>query len=442
MLLKVEPIDHLQGTCLIPSSKPETQRAILTASLAHGISKIYNDLRCLETDTMKNVCRSMGATIIEHKNHLEIQGIAGNLKFANEILDCKGSALVFRSFAALASVSKNPVILTGDSTLRPRVMKPLFDALKQLGANLACIVEEEHAPLVNWGNSLKGGVCTVPGNISSQFITALLFVSPFAKTTVKIHITGEIISKPYIMQTLVAMRAAGIHLTTSDSLNYIQIKPGQYHAITMHIAGDYTSASYFLAAAALFKGKLILENVNSNSLQGEKEIINIVQKLGLKIEFDDTINQVVISNFNDSLKGNYEFNVVDCPNILPTLATIGAYVEGTFRVIGGAVTQLHKSPRIEAIITELRKLGVNIKPIFVGDVYDGFEIKGKSSYMGNVEFSSWRDHRIFMSLFVASLRSKCPNYLRGYEDIHRLFPGFLNGFKRLGVNFEVIEKDI
>jgi 3-phosphoshikimate 1-carboxyvinyltransferase len=127
--LCVTPSKPINTVCHIPSSKPETQRAIIVASLAEGISYIKNDLRCLETTTMKNIMCAIGAQIIEHKGYLEITGTSGEIKYNNTVLDCLGSGLAFRVSAALTSTCKSPVVITGDKSLRPRVMKPLLDAL-------------------------------------------------------------------------------------------------------------------------------------------------------------------------------------------------------------------------------------------------------------------------------------------------------------------------
>jgi 3-phosphoshikimate 1-carboxyvinyltransferase len=146
---------------------------------------------------------------------------------------------------------------------------------------------------------------------------------------------------------------------------------------------------------------------------------------------------MIVSNDGRGMTGDFEFNANDYPNIVPTLAAIGAYVNGRFRVVGGSITRLHKSPRIKAIVSELAKLGVAIEPLFQDGVYDGFEIRGNGEgYRGGIELSSWGDHRIFMSLFMASLRCEQPNYLEGYQDVVCSFPDFFEQFSNLGVGAE------
>ncbi|WP_233420879.1 3-phosphoshikimate 1-carboxyvinyltransferase [Xenorhabdus nematophila] len=182
----------------------------------------------------------------------------------------------------------------------------------------------------------------------------------------------------------------------------LTVFPGKYNAAEYTITGDYTSCSYLVAAATLFPCDLTLRNINSKSLQGEQAILTFVEKMGLEIIRNDQRNEIRLINKKGQLTGNYEFNVSNCPNIVPTLASIGIYIDGCFRITGGSITRLHKSPRIKAMVNELLKLGVRIRPLIINDVYDGFEIHGDSSYSGNCTLSSWGDHRIFY-VFVCSI---------------------------------------
>jgi 3-phosphoshikimate 1-carboxyvinyltransferase len=439
-LLRVEPIRSLAGHALIPSSKPETQRALLAATLASGRSVLHNDLRCVETRTMKEACRAVGAVITEHEDRVEIDGVGRSLRPSQRVIDALGSGLVFRTFAALTCFATSPAIITGDTILRGRVMKPLFDALATLGARIECIGEAGKAPVVNWGGGLRGGRCVLPGNVSSQFVTAILLAAPFADAPIEVAIEGEILSISYIRQTLDTMRSAGIRVEAADDFSTIRVWPGAYQPAEYRVCGDYTSASYLVGAAAILPGTTVLENMNSQSLQGERAIIDVVRALGIAVHFDDEANRLMLVNRRGVLKGDFEFDASDYPNIVPTLAAIGAHVDGSFRVVGGSITRLHKSPRIKAMVNELGKLGVDIKGLFRDGVYDGFEIRGNGQPpAGGVDLSSWGDHRIFMSLFITSLRCRQPNRLEGWRDVVCSFPDFLAQFERLGVRCNEVQ---
>jgi 3-phosphoshikimate 1-carboxyvinyltransferase len=440
MLLKVDPIDSFSGTFRVPSSKPETQRAILAGTLAEGTSRVYNDLRCDETETMKNACRAFGAEITEHDGFLEIRGIGGTLPNIPRVIHSRGSGLVFRVVTALASALPSPVVVTGDATLRKRVMEPLLQALRELGADIEPIVDENKAPVVNWGCGLKGGTCRLPGDISSQFITAILFAAPLADGPVEIEVTGEVYSQSYIRQTLASLTDAGIKVSASQDMRHYQVEPSTYQAqdVTMH--EDYTSASYLLAAAALFPGRTVLTNVYGDSMQGEFAIVPILAQLGVSVTFDRDTLSLTVDNPPGSLCGDFEVDVRDCPNIVPTLAAIGAYVQGSLRVTGGRLTRFHKASRIEAMVAELTRAGVDIEVLYADGVCDGFEVRGARTYSGGVTLSSWGDHRIFMSLFVAGLRMQSANRFSGFEDVRLSFPSFMAEFAKAGVRTAAVEE--
>lgn len=438
MLLRVDPLDSFVGTFRVPSSKPETQRAILTGTLAEGTSRVFNDLRADETKTMIRACRALGAEIIEHDGHLEIHGCGGTFRHDGLVIRADGSGLVFRTMAALSSAHPAPVVVTGDETLCNRVMAPLLDGLRELGADVESICQEGNAPIVNWGRGLRGGKCHLPGDVSSQFITAILFAAPFAENPVEIEVSGEVYSESYIGQTLSALTQAGVSVTASDDFRHYRVTPSTYRARDVTVHEDYTSASYLLAAAALYPGRTILTKVHGESAQGEYAIVPILRKLGLHITFDRAGSALIVDNPPGSLHGDFEVDARDCPNIVPTLAAIGAYVDGSLRVVGGRLMRFHKASRIEAMVRELSGAGVDIEAIYDEGICDGFEVRGAASYPGGRTFSSWGDHRIFMSLFVAGLRMRSANLYSGSEDIRLSFPEFLSEFTKAGVRTSLV----
>lgn len=438
MLLKVDPLTTFGGTFQVPPSKPETQRAILANSLASGESRIFGDLRCGETEAMKQACRAFGAEIIERDDQLVVQGIGSSPRYNNRVIDVAGSGFVFRTLSAVSSVLPSPVVITGNRTLCSRVMAPLFDALRELGADIESISEQGKAPIVNWGGGLQGGKCQLPGDISSQFISAILFAAPLAERPVEIEVTTEMYSKSYITQTITSLTRAGISVAASDDIRCFRVEPSVYRPRDIAIGEDYTSMSYLLAAAALYQGRSRFTNVRGDSEQGEAAILRILKALGLSVTLDRDQRILTVDNPEGEIQGDFEVDVSDCPNILPTLAGIGAYVRGTLRIVGGKLTRFHKASRIEAMVSELSRAGVNITAIYDGGVCDGFEVRGAASYPGGCTFSSWGDHRVFMSLFVASLRMRRPCFLSGFEDVRLSFPEFHTEFAKAGVTTTVV----
>ncbi|OKI26244.1 hypothetical protein A6A07_29775 [Streptomyces sp. CB03911] len=433
-MLRAEPIRSFAGTFRIPSSKPETQRAILAGTLAQGRSRVVNDLRCAETETMKRACRALGAEIVESDGYLDITGVGGSLRDRGPMMiQSDGSGLVFRTMTALSSVLRSPVLVTGDATLCRRVMSPLLDALDELGADIDSICGEGTAPVVSWCERLAGGVCRLPGDVSSQFITAILFAAPFAERPVEIEVAGRVHSKSYIDQTLHTLRQAGIEVTVSADHRRFRVEPGEYSARDTAVHEDWTSASYLLAAAALYPGRTVFTGVHGSTTQGESAMIPILEQLGVRTTLDRATSRLTVDTPADSLRGTFDIDATDCPNIVPTLAAIGAYVDGVMRVTGARVTHFHKASRVEAMVSELSKAGVEIKPLYERGVCDGFEVRGASSYPGGVTFSHWGDHRIFMSLFVAGLRMESANRYSGSEEVRLSFPAFFEEFAKAGV---------
>ncbi|MBO0820454.1 MAG: 3-phosphoshikimate 1-carboxyvinyltransferase [Nocardiopsaceae bacterium] len=440
-MLQVDPARSLAGTFQVPASKPETQRAILAGTLANGRSVVRNDLRCGETTTMKDACRSLGAGITERDGRLEIEGTGRAFRHGGRVIRAAGSGLVFRTVTALASAIPSPTVITGDASLRRRVMAPLFDALRQLGVDIEPIVNEGKAPVVNWGRGLRGGRCTLPGDVSSQFITAIMLAAPFADGPVDIEVTGPVYSRSYVQQTRASMTAAGVTVTASDDLRRIHVEPSEYQPQDVTVREDYTSASYPLAAATLFAGRTVLAGVHGDSMQGERAIVPIVERLGMTVTHDKDAATLTVDNPAGRPRGDIEIDASDCPNIVPTLAAIGAYVDGTMRVVRSPLTRLHKAPRIEAMAAELSKAGVAIRPLFDGGICEGFEVHGRETYPGGHTFSSWGDHRIFMSLFVAGLRMQAPSRYDGFRDARLSFPDFLEQFQRAGVQTSIIDNE-
>jgi 3-phosphoshikimate 1-carboxyvinyltransferase len=165
-------------------------------------------------------------------------------------------------------------------------------------------------------------------------------------------------------------------------------------------------------------------------------MVDIVRELGADVSFDHRERTMRIANHQERLHGDYKFNVSDCPNIVPTLAVLGAFVEGRFRVEGASITRFHKSSRVVAMATELSKLGAKIRTLKDNDVVAGFEIEGRCSYPGGVHLSSWGDHRVFMSLFIACLKAEGPCELDGFNDTDCSFPGFIERFVDSGVQVD------
>ena len=197
-------------------------------------------------------------------------------------------------------------------------------------------------------------------------------------------------------------------------------------AVDHHLA----RVGYLVAAAAILPSNLTIRGLDQQSLQGERSILEAVANMGVSVTW--SADSVTVSNPSGRLVGDFHVDVTDGPNIVPTLAAIGAFVEGSLTVTGGGLTRFHKSNRIEAMTAEMRRLGADIEPLSREGHLDGFVVRGKSGYTGGIDLLDHGDHRNFMSLFVASLRCDRPNTIGGLLDVAQSFPDFFQQFETAG----------
>lgn len=430
----VNPITALDAAIAAPPSKPETQRAVLLASLATGRSRIGNALRSRETDAMVTACGALGARLAWEDGGWTVDGCGfapgHRVPGGRLAVQADGSGLVARIFAALGCAAEGGATVDGNEVLRGRVMAPLFEALAGAGVPISYPGRPGHLPVTVGASGFPGGRFDLPGDVSSQFATALMMAAPFGARPTEIRMTRPVHSAAYLAQTVAALRRAGVAVGHDAEFAEIAVTPGPVLPCDAACGGDFTSASYLVAAAAILPSRLTLRGLHPDSLQGERSIIDTVARMGVKVAWaGDT---VTISNPTGRLVGDFAVDVIDGPNIVPTLAAIGAFVEGSLTVTGGALTRLHKSDRIDAMVTELRKLGADIDPVERLGKVDGFVVRGRSDYEGGVDLADHGDHRNFMSLFVASLRCRQPNRIHGQLDVAQSYPDFMEAFQAAG----------
>jgi 3-phosphoshikimate 1-carboxyvinyltransferase len=428
--------DPINGEFSAPASKPETQRALVMAALADGLTKISNPLLARETLIMIEACRSLGAKVSQLDDRLEVSGIgpifgqnlASSAPASRRYIWASGSALVARLFLTIGSVLPETVIVDGKCNLRVRPFEPLISALQRNGVEFRFFDAADRLPCAAISTALPGGRYRLGTDISSQFATALAISAPLAEAAVCIELTGPSYSMSYIKQTIDMISHFGVTVETENDMRQIRVPNGQYYqSRDVEITGDYTSASYILGAAFVTRGRIKLTNLDPGSLQGERAIVDILAELGAQVRWLQGENALGVDCGDLPSSVDAVFDLSDCPNILPTVAAIAATVPGRVRIVGGRLTQNHKSPRIDATAAELGKAGVAVEIIEdKAGFVDGLEISGKTHNEGGVEFVDHEDHRIFMALALFSLacRSRCS--FSGAPDTEDSFPGFLS----------------
>ena len=420
--LKIYP-SKLKGEVKIPPSKSMAHRAIICAALSDGLCIIenidYSDDIIATIDAMN----SLGARIVKHKDYIEVIGAYGSGEKAKEsrIIDCNESGSTLRFLVPISLLFKGSSKFIGRGNLGKRPLTTYYNIFERQGIEYS--YEEGNLNLVINGE-LKPGTFEVEGNVSSQFITGLLFTLPLLKQDSKIVITTEMESKGYIDLTLRAMSDFGVKIINNNYREFIIKGNQKYNARNYRVEGDYSQAAFFLCADSL-GNDVLCKDLNLNSLQGDKEVIDILERMN------------VIFNANDvGVKGitNGELisTVIDgsqCPDIIPVLTSVAALTKGTTEIINAGRLRIKECDRLTAVTSELNKLGAKII-----EKEDGLVVTGVEKLQGGVEVWSHKDHRIAMTLAIASTRCEEPIVIKDYECIAKSYPKFFEDFKTLGGN--------
>lgn len=420
MIASVER-SELSGEVYAPPSKSYTHRAILITSLGPG-GRVRRPLLSADTKASIAACEAFGATVSAIDGDLDIVGMNGNPRTPENVIDVLNSGTTLRFMSAVAALTDGAV-LTGDSSIRTRPNGPLLDALNALGARAFSIRKNGRAPLVVAGR-MSGGSIPLDGSVSSQFLSALLISCPLAEKTTTITIQGELKSRPYAEITLDMLADAGARIETQGQ-RFRMDGDQRYSLRSYTVPGDFSSASYPLAAAALTGSQLEVRGILP-SRQGDSAIIEILKRMGAQISWDRDAGVVTVSG-GDLYGVNVDASLT--PDLVPTVAVLGALAKGR-TVISNAEHVRHKeTDRIHAMAVELSKMGSDIR-----EKPDGLEILGGKLHGARV--NGYHDHRIVMALAVAGL-AVGKTEIDTAETVDVSFPGFFQEMTRLGAQFKL-----
>jgi 3-phosphoshikimate 1-carboxyvinyltransferase len=417
MELRVQAADRIEGTVNAPPSKSYTHRAFIMAFLAEGVSKIKDPLYSEDTLASLNSCQAFGSHVNQQNNYSEITGINGKPKTPENVLDIKNSGTTLRILTSVASLAEGYTVLTGDKSLRTRPMQDLIDALLPLGVSAFSTRNNGKPPIIIKGG-FKGGKTYINGNVSSQYISSILMASPYAENSVDLKVKGDFISKPYVDMTLDLMEKFRVYVDYERTENSFHIEPQIYRSKDYTVEGDYSSASYLIAAAAAINSDLTIKNLVHNSKQGDKFILDIVKDMGCEVKVKN--NEVKIVG-QGSLKG-IGVNLQNAPDLLPTVAALGAMADGKTKITGVEHARFKETDRIHTCAVELSKLGVSLN-----ENKDGLTIKG--GVHGGV-VKSHMDHRLAMAFYIIGL--KVGNIIIEDASVYNVsFPDFPSIMKKL-----------
>jgi len=358
--LTLKPISKIEGEINLPGSKSLSNRALLLAALAQGTTKITNLLESDDTRHMLNALKQLGInyTLSENKTECTVIGNAGAIHSENlQELFLGNAGTAMRPLCAALCLGSGSYLLTGEPRMKERPIGHLVDALRETGATISYQENEGYPPLLIEANGLSGGDVKIDGAISSQFLTALLLAAPLAKEDMTITIIGELVSKPYIDITLHIMKEFGVEVE-NDNYKTFKVKGRQtYQAVeTFMVEGDASSASYFLAAAAIKGGTVRVTGIGKKSIQGDIQFVDVLEKMGAIVEWGDEYVSVSRGELHAI---DMDFNHI--PDAAMTIATTALFAEGTTTLRNIYNWRVKETDRLFAMATELRKVGAEVE---------------------------------------------------------------------------------
>lgn len=425
--LKIYP-NKLEGKVKIPPSKSMAHRAVICAALSDGISKVTNIDYSDDIIATINAMRALGADIKKNEDYLEIHGInsADNKKKETDelrVIDCNESGSTLRFLVPIAALFEGKNKFVGRGNLGKRPLNTYYEIFDRQGIKYS--YKEGILDLQTEGK-LKADEFRVKGNISSQFITGLLFALPLLDGDSKIVITTELESKGYIDLTLRAIKDFGVEIINNDYKEFVIKGNQKYKSIDYRVEGDYSQAAFFLCADALLN-KVIADDLKLDSLQGDKEVIDILKRMG--VEFKNIDNGIL-----GERKGELVSTIIDgsqCPDIIPVVTLVAALSKGTTEIINAGRLRIKECDRLNAVTVELNKLGADIT-----EKEEGLVVKGVEKLKGGVNVWSHKDHRIAMTLAIASTMCDSAIILEDYECVSKSYPQFFEDFKSIGGVFD------
>lgn len=419
---EITPVDTINGVVSIPGSKSITQRALIAAALADGVSTLHGPLVSEDTNYSSAALAQMGVSVEKGERSWRIHGTGGRIDEPEDDIYLGNNGTATRFLTSVASLGDGEFIIDGDERMRTRPIGPLIEALKGWGVDIESIEGSGCPPLSILASGLDGGRTVLPEGKSSQYLSSLLLVAPYARETAELAVRGEILSKPYVAMTLEVMAAFGVEAEAEIDFSRFSIPRGGYRAREYHIEGDASNASYFWAAAAVTGGSVTVDNVPVPSLQGDAMLLPLLARMGCDVEQSGGGIRVEGPERLESIS----VDMGDMPDVVPTLAVVAAFAEGATEISNIAHLRIKECDRLSATAVELTKMGVRVEEFSDRLIIHG---RGGASMHGAV-IETYHDHRMAMSMAIAGLRVEGVR-ISGEECVAKSFPSFWDHFSRL-----------
>ena len=399
--LQIFPIPHpLDARISIPGSKSQTNRALLIAALAKGKTRLTNALFSDDSGFLVSALQNLGFMILPDPDNgiIEVTGLDGYIPKSGVEIFIGNAGTAARFLTAFLTLGRGTYIIDGDARMRERPIGDLVDALSQLGANVQAVGRYGHfacPPVRIEASGLPGGKAKISGKISSQYLSALLMITPYANSPVAIEITNKLNSKPYIDMTLAVMSDFGIDVEHDNHKRFLIHHSAFSPNSEYSIEPDATSASYFFAAPAICGGSVCVDGLSRKSIQGDIRFLDILEKMGCVIQDKGNAIKVIGPKELNGL----DVDMSDIPDTAQTLAAVAPFAVTPTRIRGIASARVKETDRISAVCTELRKIGVRVK-----EHEDGMTIFPCSQFKPAV-IHTYSDHRMAMAFSLIGLRT-------------------------------------
>lgn len=417
MNVRIKP-SKLIGRVNAPSSKSFSHRMLIAAALAGGVSEISNISASEDIDATVGALTALGAKIFREGNTYTVMGI--KTPSASAVIDCRESGSTMRFIIPIAAALGCSCEFRGRGKLPER---PITPYIRELGKNGAVITRAEGVMPFSMNGTLKGGDYILEGDISSQFISGLLFALPLCSGNSVIRLASKLESKPYADMTVEALSRFGINIEESedkDGLPVYRVRGGQkYRSADVSVEGDYSQAAFYFAANAL-GSEIKVDNLSENSVQGDKKILEIIGGISYNKINDSGLRRLPA----------FSADVSDIPDLVPILTVLGCFTDEVSHITGAKRLKIKESDRLEAIASALNNIGGKIT---VKD--DSLEIEPVDGFRGGV-IDGCNDHRIVMASAIASTMADGEITITGAEAVAKSYPGFWTDFASLGGNIE------
>lgn len=412
----VKAPNRIKAEINLPASKSISNRVLVIHSLSGGNSTLHNLSDCDDTQVMINALRDMP-----------------------EVIDIKAAGTAMRFMSAYLSVTEGEHVITGTERMKHRPIGVLVDALRRLGADIEYVGEQGYPPLRIRGKQLEGGTLEVPGNISSQYISALLMIGPALRNGLELRLTGDIISRPYIDLTLHVMHEFGCKIEWS-SVDTISVKPQRYDDREYVVENDWSASSYWYEMLALSKDKengVILPGLRDASRQGDSVVRYLYSLLGVKTAFkngdhgQDT-KVALTRHFSALTRMDYDF--INQPDLAQTFVVTCCALGIPFHFTGLASLKIKETDRIKALKTEMRKLGYVLRDVNDCELeWDGARCEAED----NPSIDTYEDHRMAMSFAPLAITLGCIR-INNPEVVSKSYPNYWDDLRKAG--FEITEE--